>query len=152
MPEQFNTPEERLPQKVDADILAEQVRQMDWHQVSLEPHWTPDMDRQLPDEWTQEQTMPDDLPELSMPSSDLDLYTAWRAQTRTVLDQQHVPGQVVEDQPQALPDPINAPLSELVEPDWIEQSSINKPEAAPLVDHELLNTPDHLPGHEQWER
>jgi hypothetical protein len=152
MPEQFNTPEEHLPQEVDANALAKQVRQMDWHQVSLEPRWTPDMDRQLPDEWTREPTILDTLPELPPSLSDLDPYTAWRTQTGNVLDQEHVLGQVVEDQPRALSDPINAPLSELVEPNWIEQSGITEPEAAPLIDHELLNTPDHHPGHEQWER
>ena len=152
MPEQFNTPEERLRQEVDANALAEQMRQMDWHQVSLEPHWTPDMDRQLPDEWTREPAMLDNLPELLPSLSDLDPYTAWRTQTGITLDQEQALGQVVGDQPQTLSDPINSPMSELVEPDWIAQSGINESEAAPLVNHELLNTPDHHSGHEQWER
>jgi hypothetical protein len=152
MSEQFNGPEERPSQEVDANALAEQVRQMGWEQVSLEPHWTPDMDRQLPAEWTREPTIQDDLPELSTSLSNLDPYMEWKAQTGIFFDQEHAPDQVVGDQLQVSPDPINAPLSELIEPDWIAQSDITEPEAAPLVDHNLLNKLDHRPDHEQWER
>jgi DNA-directed RNA polymerase specialized sigma24 family protein len=50
------------------------------------------------------------------------------------------------------PDPINGPVSDLIEPTWIQQSGVNEPTTELPVDRHFLDSLDHRPSHEQWER
>jgi hypothetical protein len=49
-------------------------------------------------------------------------------------------------------DPLHGPASDLIEPHWLQQSSVDESTTGPPVDHQLLNKLNHPLGHEQWER